>query len=93
MLLAQGPRPVERLADATGQTIANASQHLQVDRQTLVSRLRSGQVILIDVRPHEEYIAGHLAGARSVPLDACSRGAAIARVVWKMACSNGGRRG
>jgi rhodanese-related sulfurtransferase/DNA-binding transcriptional ArsR family regulator len=127
--LAQGPRTVERLATATGQTVANASQHLQVlrqaqlvasekqglfvtyrlasesvgavlvrlrelgesqldelreareallaqapgienvDRQTLVSRLRSSEAILIDVRPREEYVAGHLPGALSIPLD------------------------
>ena len=126
--LAQGPRTVERLATATAQTIANASQHLQVlrqaqlvvsekqglfvmyrlandgvgalllrmrelgeeqlaelqearsailaeaqgvesvDRQTLVSRLRSSEAILIDVRPHEEFLAGHLPGAVSMPL-------------------------
>lgn len=127
--LAQGPRSVERLATATGQTVANASQHLQVlrqaqlvtsekqglfvtyrlvndgvgtllvhlrevgetqlaelqdarlailaqaegvenvDRQTLMSRLRSSEAILIDVRPREEYVAGHLTGAVSMPLD------------------------
>jgi len=127
--LAQGPRTVERLAAATGQTVANASQHLQVlrqaqlvesekrglfvtcrlassavgmllvqlrqlgetqlaelrnardtllsgkrgaervDRQTLLTRLRSGDAILIDVRPREEYVAGHLPGALSLPLD------------------------
>ncbi len=125
--LAQGPRTVERLADATSQTIANASQHLQVlrqarlvesekhglyvtyrlasdavgallvhlrevgesqlaelrrarkellsaapgveaiDRRTLLARVRSGDAILIDVRPREEYVAGHLPGALSVP--------------------------
>lgn len=127
--LAQGPRTVERLARATGQTIANASQHLQVlrrarlvesekdglyvtyrlasesvgallvhlrevgeaqlaelqrareellseapaveaiDRPTLVARVRSGDAILIDVRPREEYLAGHLPGARSIPVE------------------------
>lgn len=127
--LAQGPRTVERLATATGQTVANASQHLQVlrqaqlvtsekhglyvtyrlasesvgtllvhlrevgesqlaelrmvreallagsasaervDRQTLVARLRSGEAILVDVRPHEEYVAGHIPGALSIPVE------------------------
>ncbi|MHB0969035.1 MAG: ArsR/SmtB family transcription factor [Thermoanaerobaculia bacterium] len=127
--LAQSPRTVERLANATGQTVANASQHLQVlrqaqlvvseknglyvtyrlasdavgtllvhlrelgesqlaelrlartallsdpksvehvDREHLVARLRSGEAILIDVRPREEYVAGHISGAVSVPLD------------------------
>ena len=127
--LAQGPRTVEKLAAATGQSVANASQHLQVlrqaqlvtsekhglyvtyrladeragelllhmrelgeaqmrelqsaraalvsktadvesvDRQTLVARLRASEAILIDVRPRDEYVAAHLPGARSVPLD------------------------
>ena len=126
--LSQGPRTVERLAAATGQTLANASQHLRilrqaqlvasekrglfvtyrlaadavgmlliqlrelgesqlaelqlarralladapsvehVDRQTLLARLRTGDAVLIDVRPHEEYVAGHLPGALSIPL-------------------------
>lgn len=29
----------------------------------------SGEVVLIDVRPSEEYRAGHIAGARSVPVE------------------------
>ncbi|SRR6266540_1102107 len=130
--LSQGPRTVERLASATGQTVANASQHLrilrqaqlvdsekrglfvtyrlaaeavgallvqlrelgeaqlvelqlareallseapnveQVDRHTLLARLRAGDAVLIDVRPQEEYVAGHLPGALSIPLDELS---------------------
>ena len=34
----------------------------------LVQRVRAGDVTLIDVRPKEEYLAGHLPGAISVPL-------------------------
>jgi rhodanese-related sulfurtransferase len=127
-VLSQAPRTVERLARDTGQTIANASQHLKVlravrlveaekrglfvtyrlaseevgqflvelrelgeeqlaelrairdelsrvasniepiDRKTLLHRLRQGDAILIDVRPHEEYAAGHIPGAVSIPL-------------------------
>jgi len=40
----------------------------EIDRHTLVQRMRKGEAILIDVRPYEEYLAGHLPGARSVPL-------------------------
>ncbi len=40
----------------------------EIDRDTLLQRMRKGEAILIDVRPHEEYIAGHLPGALSVPL-------------------------
>lgn len=41
-----------------------------IDREVLVERVRSGAVTVLDVRPPEEYDAGHLPGAISVPLDA-----------------------
>jgi rhodanese-related sulfurtransferase/predicted transcriptional regulator len=126
-LLAQGPRSVDDLASASGQSNANASQHLQalhgaglvtrrrdglrvlyalagddvlalwlslrsasaehlaevsraardylgdevegIDREQLVARLDRGDVVLVDVRPEPEYRAGHIDGARSIPLD------------------------
>jgi rhodanese-related sulfurtransferase len=130
-LLAQAPRTVEELARASGQSVANASQHLQalhaaglvtraregtrvryalagdevlrlwlalrevsalrlaeveraareylggeveaIGREELVERLARGDVVLIDVRPAEEYAAGHIESARSVPLDELER--------------------
>jgi rhodanese-related sulfurtransferase len=39
-----------------------------IGREELVARLRKGDVVLIDVRPAEEFAAGHIAGARSIPL-------------------------
>lgn len=128
-VLAQGERPVERLAAETAMTVANASQHLQVLRRArlvetrqegkhvlysladelvftllkalrevaetrlaeieqitrsfyadrdgldpipmeeLFDRLRAGDVTVLDVRPTEEFESGHIAGARSMPLD------------------------
>jgi rhodanese-related sulfurtransferase len=126
-LLAQAPRTVDELANASGQTTANTSQHLQalhaagmvarrregtsvryslsgvealrlwlalrdtsaallaeveraahdylgehveaIDRDELLDRLDRGDVVLIDVRPAEEYAAGHIDGARSIPID------------------------
>ena len=126
-LLAQAPRTVEELARASGQSSANASQHLQalraagmvsreragtsvrysladdetlrlwlalrevsaarlaevgraandylgeeverIGRTELLARLAGGDVILVDVRPAEEYAAGHIQGARSIPLE------------------------
>jgi rhodanese-related sulfurtransferase len=127
-LLSQGDRTVEELARMSGQSVANASQHLQallrarlvrrskeglfaryglavpevgefvralrvlaesqaaelgrakrrlleelgeaepVGRNELIRRVREGEAFVIDVRPPEEYRAGHLPGARSMPL-------------------------
>jgi rhodanese-related sulfurtransferase/DNA-binding transcriptional ArsR family regulator len=39
-----------------------------IDRHELVARLERGEVVLLDVRPASEYRAGHIAGARSVPI-------------------------
>ncbi|HET8674101.1 MAG TPA: metalloregulator ArsR/SmtB family transcription factor [Thermoleophilaceae bacterium] len=40
-----------------------------IGRKELVERLARGDVVLIDVRPEEEFAAGHIEGARSVPLE------------------------
>jgi rhodanese-related sulfurtransferase/DNA-binding MarR family transcriptional regulator len=40
-----------------------------VDRDELIARLRRGDVVLVDVRPREEFEAGHIDGARSIPLE------------------------
>ena len=126
--LAQGERSVEKLAVATGMSVANTSHHLQVLRegglvrtrkegvqviyrlsdddipqmlgclrrvrerhlaevelivrehfasddglrpvnhQELTALLKSGETLVIDVRPPEEYEAGHIPGAVNIPL-------------------------
>ena len=40
----------------------------QLDRGELVERARRGEVVLLDVRPAEEYRHAHLPDARSIPL-------------------------
>lgn len=130
-LLAQAARSVEELARLTGQSTANASQHLQalraagmvtraregtrvryalagdealrlwlalrdasaarlaeveraageylgddvdtIGREELLGRLEHGEVVLVDVRPRAEYDAGHIEGARSIPLEELDR--------------------
>jgi len=130
-LLAQAPQTVDELARASGQSTANASQHLQglhaaglvereregtsvryqlagasalrvwltlrdaaaaqlaeveraarnylgeevdlIGRDELRERLRRGDVVLVDVRPPHEFDAGHIKGARSIPLDELDR--------------------
>jgi rhodanese-related sulfurtransferase/DNA-binding HxlR family transcriptional regulator len=41
----------------------------QLSAEELEQRLARDQVVLLDVRPEPEYEAGHIAGARSAPLD------------------------
>ena len=127
-LLAQSERSVEELAELTGMSVANTSQHLQVLRAALLvtvrregakvhysladasvfrawqalrelgqrqfaeldrivktylndrdeletvtadellRRMRKDQLVVLDVRPAEEFRSGHIAGARSVPI-------------------------
>jgi rhodanese-related sulfurtransferase/DNA-binding transcriptional ArsR family regulator len=40
-----------------------------VGRDELVARASEGKVVILDVRPAEEFAAGHIPGALSVPLD------------------------
>src|SRR6202011_858147 len=44
-----------------------------IGRDELVARLGRGDVVLVDVRPEEEFAAGHIEGARSIPLDELER--------------------
>jgi rhodanese-related sulfurtransferase/DNA-binding MarR family transcriptional regulator len=44
-----------------------------VGRGELIARLSRGEAVLVDVRPAEEYAAGHIDGARSIPLDELER--------------------
>jgi rhodanese-related sulfurtransferase len=55
---------VERAAEAyLGEDVE------RIGRNELLARLAKGDVVLVDVRPAEEYAAGHIEGARSIPLD------------------------
>jgi len=40
-----------------------------VDRDSLIQRVKEGTVIVLDVRPTEEYQSGHIPGAISIPLE------------------------
>jgi rhodanese-related sulfurtransferase len=60
---------LERLADAY---LGDRDSIDEISRDELARRLRSGDVIVLDVRPRAEYAAGHVAGARSVPIESLS---------------------
>jgi len=56
--------------DALVRTYLRSRDELEaVPREELLRRARAGSVVVIDVRPAEEYRAGHIPGALSVPLD------------------------
>jgi rhodanese-related sulfurtransferase len=44
-----------------------------VDADELLSRLEGGEVTVLDVRPRDEYLAGHVPGAVSVPVEELER--------------------
>ena len=58
---------VERLVEA----YLGSREGLEpISRKELLARLRAGEpLVVVDVRPVEEYRAGHLPGAMSIPLD------------------------
>jgi rhodanese-related sulfurtransferase len=44
-----------------------------VSREDLVSRLQDGVVTVLDVRPEDEFVVGHLPGALNIPLSELER--------------------
>lgn len=55
--------------DRVVETYLHDRQHWQpLTAQELLSRLNDEQMIVLDVRPAEEYFAGHLPHARSLPV-------------------------
>ena len=53
----------------TDRFTGNRDEFQSIDRVTLLRRLKDNAVVLLDVRPEDEYRHGHLAGARSIPID------------------------
>ncbi|MGH3236145.1 MAG: ArsR/SmtB family transcription factor [Streptosporangiaceae bacterium] len=54
---------------AAREYLGDLSRMEPVGRQELAHRMAEGGVIVVDVRPAAEYAAGHVPGARSVPLE------------------------
>lgn len=44
-----------------------------VAREELLRRMRDGRAVVVDVRPRQEYRAGHIRGALSIPVDEVDR--------------------
>jgi rhodanese-related sulfurtransferase len=80
-MVLQGYRALQQLAKARlaemGRLVddyfSNADGLEPVESAELLRRARSRDVVVIDVRPPEEYAAGHIAGALSIPLGQLER--------------------
>lgn len=46
----------------------------QINSAELEKRITAGRAVVLDVRPRVEYLAGHIAGARSAPLEELASG-------------------
>jgi rhodanese-related sulfurtransferase/predicted transcriptional regulator len=59
----------EQLDDLARDYLGNRSRLDQIGRDELALRLAAGDVVVVDVRPDAEYASGHIAGARSIPIE------------------------
>jgi rhodanese-related sulfurtransferase/predicted transcriptional regulator len=60
----------ERLAEVERSARDYLGEEVEaIDRTELLKRMRRRDVVVLDVRPSEEFEAGHIEGARSIPID------------------------
>ncbi len=57
---------IDRLAIAY---LGDRTRLEQIGRAELAERIAAGDVVVVDVRPAAEHAAGHIAGARSIPIN------------------------
>ena len=68
-----GERRLGEIERVTAEFLAGHEGMEAVDEAALVERVASGDCVVLDVRPAEEYAAGHLASAVSMPLEELER--------------------
>jgi rhodanese-related sulfurtransferase len=61
-------RHVAEVSVLAGEYLGTRDEIEQLSARELMNRLEDGSVVLLDVRPEPEYLAGHITGARSAPL-------------------------
>jgi rhodanese-related sulfurtransferase len=59
----------EHLDELAAAYLGDRTRLEQIGRDELAERIASGEVVVVDVRPAAEHAAGHIAGARSIPID------------------------
>ena len=68
-----GERNLAAVRDVVGGYFHARDALEPVSRRELACRLKDGLVTLLDVRPEDEFVAGHLPRARNIPLRALAR--------------------
>jgi rhodanese-related sulfurtransferase/DNA-binding transcriptional ArsR family regulator len=68
-----GERRLTEIERVTAEFLAGREGMEGIGEQALVERVASGDCVVLDVRPAEEYAAGHLANAVSMPLEQLER--------------------
>ncbi|MGE5228835.1 MAG: ArsR/SmtB family transcription factor [Deltaproteobacteria bacterium] len=68
-----GERRLTEIERVTAEFLGDREGMELVDQDALVERVASGDCVVLDVRPAEEYAAAHLAGAISLPLEQLER--------------------
>ena len=63
---------LDDLDELASDYLGHRSRLEEISRDELARRLDDGTLIVIDVRPEAEYAAGHIRGARSIPIDQLS---------------------
>jgi rhodanese-related sulfurtransferase len=64
----------EQIGELAAAYLGDRSRLEQIGRDELAKRLATGDVVVIDVRPAAEYTSGHIAGARSIPIERLAAG-------------------
>lgn len=59
----------EQLEELAAAYLGDRDRLEQIGLDELAQRLAAGDVVVVDVRPAAEFAAGHIAGARSIPID------------------------
>jgi rhodanese-related sulfurtransferase len=59
----------EQLDELAAAYLGDRDRLEQIGRSELSQRLVAGDVVVVDVRPAPEFAAGHISGARSIPMD------------------------
>ncbi|MBI3630326.1 MAG: metalloregulator ArsR/SmtB family transcription factor [Candidatus Rokubacteria bacterium] len=73
MIRSLGERRLAEVGRIVREYFLARDQMEPIGRDELVDRVQSGTVLVLDVRPTDEYRAGHIPGAISVPLDQIER--------------------